>query len=840
MATVEMMEFIRSEIDQMTIEGTLYRKLDDKGTLECFSCGHRCIIKEGRRGICKVRFNEGGVLRVPYGYVGALQCDPTEKKPFFHIYPGSDTLTFGMLGCDFHCSYCFSGTTRVPTTRGMETLESLCNGASRIQVNHDGTIAYVDNLSVFSHTGQARRVKALFRHPYSGEMLKIIAAFCPSIECTPDHRFLAIPRPMHGAPPQEPRFVEAKTLSRAWCLAIPKRFEGHDVILDVPEWIAMLATPDRMKRQWSEEFLRNVFDLNEQGYEPEAIVAQTGGSSHRVSTILAKVRSGQSNAEELLRYKGLIMVEGDFVRLFNEHAPGIPKHITIDARLAELFGYYCAEGCVWQDTERRAHSAMLTFSFGLHEEHLAKRVALLLTDIFGVKPTIKFRETTCAVVVYKSSLGLLFEALCGADAHTKRVPPPMFDAHAQLAQAFLRAYAMGDGSQEKHGGIITPTVSQDLAYGVAWLVLKSGAVPSVRAYKRPERGDIDGREIRRSGKIYHVRWHPDNAKRRCWQDDEFYYIPIRKIDRHSFDGYVYNMEVEKEHTYLPNFVVAANCQNWLTSQVLRDPHAEGGPTIVTPEQLVASAKRFGAPLIGSSYNEPLITSEWAVEVFKVAKREGLKCVYISNGNLTPEVLAYLRPHLVGYKIDLKSMRDKNYRKLGGVLQNTVNGIKIVHEAGLWLEIVTLIVPGFNDSDEELTDAANYIASISKDIPWHVTAFHKDYKMTDPDNTDAKILLRAAEIGKKAGLKFVYAGNLPGQVGPFENTWCPRCNALLIERFGYVILDYRLSDDGHCPDCGEAIPGIWPKRKEVRLGRLNDFFRRMPRPVMRFRSDLYQN
>ncbi|HZY43368.1 MAG TPA: AmmeMemoRadiSam system radical SAM enzyme, partial [Anaerolineae bacterium] len=169
---------------------------------------------------------------------------------------------------------------------------------------------------------------------------------------------------------------------------------------------------------------------------------------------------------------------------------------------------------------------------------------------------------------------------------------------------------------------------------------------------------------------------------------------------------------------------------------------------------------------------------------------------------------YIQPYIVGYKIDLKSMRDKNYRQLGAVMNNVLDGIKLVHERGIWLEIVTLIIPGFNDSNEEIWDAARYIASVSKDIPWHVTAFHKDYKMTDPDNTDARTLLRAAEIGQEAGLNYVYSGNLPKQVGSYENTYCPHCNELLIARQGYRILANKLAGRGICPKCGTTIPGIW--------------------------------
>ena len=155
-------------------------------------------------------------------------------------------------------------------------------------------------------------------------------------------------------------------------------------------------------------------------------------------------------------------------------------------------------------------------------------------------------------------------------------------------------------------------------------------------------------------------------------------------------------------------------------------------------------------MIASSYNEPLITSEWAVAVFKQAIAAGIKCVYVSNGNATPEVLEYLRPYLSGMKIDLKSMQDKNYRQLGGVLKNVLDTIKRVNEMGLWLEVVTLVVPGFNDSTGELWEAARFLSSVSPDIPWHVTAFHSDYKMEDTPNTPANTLLRAAEIGREAG------------------------------------------------------------------------------------------
>lgn len=271
------------------------------------------------------------------------------------------------------------------------------------------------------------------------------------------------------------------------------------------------------------------------------------------------------------------------------------------------------------------------------------------------------------------------------------------------------------------------------------------------------------------------------------------------------------------------------CQNWLTSQTMRDAASDVSVNYIqqiTPEQLVSHAVRSGASVVASSYNEPLITSEWAVSIFSLAKQEGLKCVYISNGNATPEVLEYLRPHIVGYKIDLKSMQDRQYRKLGGVLDNVLDSIRLANELGLFVEVVTLVVPGFNDSTEELMDAGRFIASVSKDIPWHVTAFHPDYKMTDPPPTSIDTLVRAAEIGQEAGLNYVYAGNVPGRTKDYEHTICPNCDTHLIERYSYVIQSYRLTEKGTCYKCGTKIPGVWTESPEsVRIGGMG-----IPRPV----------
>lgn len=260
------------------------------------------------------------------------------------------------------------------------------------------------------------------------------------------------------------------------------------------------------------------------------------------------------------------------------------------------------------------------------------------------------------------------------------------------------------------------------------------------------------------------------------------------------------------------------CQNWLTSQTLRDDAAGVAPRSISGEEVVHTAQRLGSRLVVSSYNEPLITAEWSASIFKLAREAGLVTGFVSNGNATPEALDYLRPVTDCYKVDLKSMRQKNYRALGGQLKHVLWTIEELYKRGFWVEVVTLVVPGFNDSSEELWDAARFIAGVSRDIPWHVTAFHPDYNLRDPDYTSVGTLIRAAEIGAEAGLNFVYAGNIPGRVDRWENTYCPRCNELLIVRTGYRIDAYHLTAEGRCPRCEAAIPGVWwPGEEERRHG-----------------------
>jgi len=250
------------------------------------------------------------------------------------------------------------------------------------------------------------------------------------------------------------------------------------------------------------------------------------------------------------------------------------------------------------------------------------------------------------------------------------------------------------------------------------------------------------------------------------------------------------------------------CQNWFSSQAGRDDAAVGRAEVVDPAALVAAAREHGCPVITSTYNEPLITAEWAHDIFTLARRAGLVTSFVSNGHATPEVIAFLAPVLDACKVDLKAFSPATYRALGGSLDAVCSTIAALVQANIWCEVVTLVVPGLNDGDDELRGIASFLAGVSPDLPWHVTSFHPDYRMTEPPPTPAATLVRAARIGREAGLRFVYAGNLPGSTGDLENTRCPGCGATLIARRGFAVTADRLAGADRCPECDATIPGRW--------------------------------
>lgn len=247
------------------------------------------------------------------------------------------------------------------------------------------------------------------------------------------------------------------------------------------------------------------------------------------------------------------------------------------------------------------------------------------------------------------------------------------------------------------------------------------------------------------------------------------------------------------------------CQNYEISQYPREHDGAVLGEHVEPEEVVAQAKAAGAPIIAYTYTEPTVFFETAYDTARLAAREGIKNVFVSNGYLTREAAEEIAPVLHGINIDLKSFSDDFYRRhCGASLQPVLDTIERMVGLGVWVEVTTLVIPGWNDSGEELSWLAEFLRGVSPDIPWHISRFIPAYRVFDRPPTPLSTLRRAREIGLAAGLKYVYLGNVPGEG---EDTRCPSCGEPLIRRHGFYVLENRLVE-GRCPSCGEAIPGVW--------------------------------
>lgn len=249
-----------------------------------------------------------------------------------------------------------------------------------------------------------------------------------------------------------------------------------------------------------------------------------------------------------------------------------------------------------------------------------------------------------------------------------------------------------------------------------------------------------------------------------------------------------------------------HCQNWQISQY---PRLYKGPfpgEERTPEEVVQSAVLARTKSISYTYVEPTIFYEFAYDCSVLAKKQGLKNVFVSNGYMTPEATRHLSEVLDGINIDIKAFTEKFYKEIcKAKLQPVLDNVKLMHELGVWVEVTTLIIPGLNDSPNELRDIARFIKDIDPSMPWHVTAFYPTYRLTDRPRTSAETLRMARDIGMEEGLLFVYEGNIPGEGG--ENTYCPSCKEVIIGRFGFSITKIYL-EDGKCQKCGTEIPGVW--------------------------------
>jgi len=247
-----------------------------------------------------------------------------------------------------------------------------------------------------------------------------------------------------------------------------------------------------------------------------------------------------------------------------------------------------------------------------------------------------------------------------------------------------------------------------------------------------------------------------------------------------------------------------HCQNFHISQVPGEESLILGDDL-PPERIVELALKERCSSISYTYTEPTIFFEYALETARVASRRGLKNVFVTNGYITPEPLKTIQPHLHAANIDLKFFKDETYREVCGArLRPVLDSIRLYKELGIWLEITTLIIPGYNDSREELEAIAGFIARLGAETPWHVSRFYPTHRLLDRPRTPVDVLHTAGQVGLDAGLRYVYTGNVSCEEG--ENTYCHRCGRVLIRRRGFAVMQTSLSGS-RCPGCGTTLDGV---------------------------------
>lgn len=289
-------------------------------------------------------------------------------------------------------------------------------------------------------------------------------------------------------------------------------------------------------------------------------------------------------------------------------------------------------------------------------------------------------------------------------------------------------------------------------------------------------------------------------------------VAIDPVEKKPFFHFLPGTTMLSMGTYGCNFACDF-CQNWDTSQAPKEMGSAFGRRLaaleeIGPKEFASAAKQAGCSSVAFTYTEPAIFAEYAYDCAKEARKLGLKTAFVSNGYESAECLEFMRPVLDAINIDLKAFTEKFYQAhCKASLKPVLSTIKLARKLKIWTEVTTLVIPGENDSKKELESIAEFLAGVDRDTPWHVTAFHPDYKMANTPATPAKKLLEARKIGLDAGLRFVYAGNLPPEYSSLEYTYCPKCGELLVRREGFAVLG-NVINGGKCHKCRYKIPGIF--------------------------------
>ncbi|MBU4369155.1 AmmeMemoRadiSam system radical SAM enzyme [Patescibacteria group bacterium] len=798
-------------------QAILYEKLGNN-LVKCEVCSHNCIIAPDKKGLCGVRENKNGELfSLVYGKAIAINLDPIEKKPFFHFLPGTYSLSVATMGCNFSCLHCFTPSTIIITERGVDTIASIFESGVNGKLKTGNTLLKdIPNHKTITHSGKLSKVLRASEHYYNGNLIKIKPFYSPAIKCTPEHKLFVSTNPISG----KIQKIKARKLTNQHYLVMPKKynFPSSNIIIDLKEILKDRISIFKKRTKITPKIIEKIMTMLENGYTSRQIGQTFNFHPTYIRHLHAKLRKlGKNDLSTLFFGQNVLMENGDFIKFKEERKPFIPRFIKLDKKFARLLGYYCAEGCV-RKNKNRPNTFNVTFTFGAHEKKQIKEVEKVLYEIFRVRPYIENRRTGVAIVLTKASAALLFKTLCGDGARNKKVPDIINSASKEIVHAFLSAYVDGDGC------ILTDvisinTVSKNLALGIYWLWLKMGFLPRYYEWQPISQKKIEERVVNQST-LYYVKLGTEKFKKqflspnkkikvsekskqniRFVENKSYYFIPIFEISREEYSGPVYNLEIKGDHSYLANFIAVGNCQNYDISQGPKENKQISGEDL-SPSDIVKLAIKHKVPSISYTYTEPSIFIEYALETMKLAKKQRIKNTWVTNGYLTEKALKTIAHYLNAANVDLKFFDNDMYKKVcNAQLQPVLNTLKLIKKLKIWLEVTTLVIPGYTNINNQLEKIAEFIKKeLGSETPWHVSRFYPCYKMSDVSPTSSELIHQAVKIGQKAGLKYVYAGNLPNDDG--ENTYCPKCQTLIIQRTGY---DIKKSDkDGLCPKCGEKI------------------------------------
>ena len=737
----------------MIKEALLYQPLADS-RVRCTACARYCNIPEGKIGFCGVRQNIGGKLHLlVYGKVITGHIDPIEKKPVTHYMPGSKIFSIATTGCSWLCHYCFTPQTAVLTDSGIRTIEEIYDHSDPL-----GEVGYPRNLRVLTHTGSFRTVQKAFRHRYAGKVFRIHPYYFPEFSCTPNHKIFVLN--------QETGTLEKKRadeLNTRDLLAIPT--EKDSIVSTCIDSYELLSS--------------SILNMNR--------------VSKRKSAWMLVNRDGR-------------------VKFKLSRSRGIPRTIPIDENLAELLGLYAAEGSSTKDGSR-PNSWTVTMAFGKHETQLVERTEELFAKVFGLKPSRVVQNQVLRLEVHNNALGILLHTMMGGDCYSKRVPVIILHNNSRgIQRSFLRGYVAGDGFKTGSNGqkwIGTTSVSRVLSLGVWYLMFRLGMTPRFYMSSNPSSYEIEGRLVNRHND-YMTRVMVTTDGRtveahasKTVEKEGYTLVQIRTIQEESYTGFVYNLEVDADHSYLANFISVSNCQNFDISQRRM---VEGMDMM--PLEVATLAVSHGCQGLAYTYNQPTIFMEFAHDVGVEARRNGLINIFVSNGYDTPDTVGMMNDFLDCVTIDFKGNAETNFvRKYIGIANaepifQTI--LEIRNKTKVHMEFTDLVIPEVGDNLDDARKLSRWMYdNLGPDHPIHFLRFHPDYKMMNLPHTPVKTLEEHCRVAREEGLRYVYVGNVPGH--PWEHTYCPECNSIAIKRYGFDITSWNLDENNRCANCGYQLP-----------------------------------